>query len=379
MASTMKQITSHLSYSLKDLVKATDMEVYLSEDYLPVLENILNEKCNDLFNIEKIYNIKSITKLITALPVFTDISFQKAKDLLENFNDQTNRNNIRSSLISSLINASNFYPINFNLTTEIPNYSGYYFISDQKLAFNAEQKGLAIKNQNYKGEEYYNKLTCAHVNLEDNDYSSLNERIPPCNAMVIYDRYLFTPFNKKFKNLKTFIEIFSKGLKIPFHLTLIFSSKNGLDELISSHDLIKCFSLLNQNNIQTQFIINNQNNEDRLSSDRLIYTNYTTINIGHPFHKYRTVFNQNFLGSGYDEREIKKNYEMYKSDLSNFSKIIELANKNYCYSFEMIEERINKGCNLFSINPGFQNEFVNSLFNPKIQRKNKIQLFKKSH
>ena len=232
--------------------------------------------------------------------------------------------------------------LNINECRNIPDHSGYYFSTDSLLEKNADYNGVVIISKDYLGLDFYNKQTAAHLVLDSSDYSVLKERIPPCSAMIIYDKYLFYPLDLKLNNLIKFINLYTLKSKIKFHLTLITSLNS--EDSIEINEIEHVLNILNSNDLFCEIIINN----DLLVSDRLIFTNYSIGNIGHPFHKYETVFNQNFLGTGINTNEIKSNYLYYKTELKKIYMMISRCKNKQVNNALVLSPDINFKNRIFS-------------------------------
>lgn len=106
----------------------------------------------------------------------------------------------------------------------------------------------------------------------DDDWEPVKYSIPPVNAMLIIDSYIFgNPFEKKLKSLIEFVKLYKGNLSIPFHLTILFTLAQGNHHLVK-----KAFQLLSDiGNIEIQLLAD----KNLPTSDRLIFTNYTSGDI----------------------------------------------------------------------------------------------------
>jgi hypothetical protein len=277
------------------------MEVFVSENFLDEFTNLENKsfKNNDRSKLEIYYKIYKL--VYSAFSITSDISLD---NLISGFDLTGNKayNDIKDLIKQHTIKSGSYKYSELNFEV-IPNFSAFYLITANQII--NKQSGVIIIDDLINLNNFYSECTVNSLEIKD-DYSIIKEAVPPCNSMIIIDKYLFDG-EKKLNNLIKFIKLYhNKVLDIPFQLTIISSYEN-YNKTISP-------SIFNDY-IQELDRIENFNYEILLDkniprSDRLIYTNYTIGNIGHPFDNRPTVFNQNFLGTS---NNIKRNYlEFYQ-------------------------------------------------------------------
>jgi hypothetical protein len=354
------------------------MEVNIDEKYFDILGKLFSESSHDLNNLDRVTTLKKILDLLTALPINSNIDDKIIRDAFDSSKNEKNFPNGKEKIIQHIVKnrLTSFSKIN-NLY-DIGNYSGFYFLSEDLNQIFTE-KGVIYKDQKYDCKSFYDRANVAHLEIAQANLDAIKDTLVPCNAMIIQDKYLLTPFEGKIKNLMNFINLYNKKISIDFHLTLIFSFYNGIRNL-DMDNFKHAIKELNQGNLKTQFIIyNKQYNKP----DRLIYTNYSSANIGHPFFEtHTTVFNQRFMASGNGASEISDYYKQYKKELIEFYHLIDdsTIGGNCCSNFEELQNKYSLNHEIYSVNPGFNQSFKNRIFEgftiPKLERK-KIEIIKK--
>ena len=266
-------------------------------------------------------SIKAVVELLSSLPLHIDLGdevllkYLKGNDIGQSFTS------IRNLILKLAVR--NQHLKQWQDFTEIPtDLNSYYFLSNHDGEDLTKTKGIVAKDAKYDGSGFYETLTVADLQIEK-DLSVLADSVPPCNAMVIIDKYLFgPPFERKLKGLTEFISLFKRDLQIPFHLSILFASedKNGRIIAIKSN-IDKAFEKLSGlPNVELELLVDNKIAEH----DRLIMTNYTSINIGKPFDGTKTKFNQKFLGRSNGNQSIIDNYRDHKSKLLEWQRFINL-------------------------------------------------------
>jgi hypothetical protein len=285
------------------------MEVFVSETFLDEFTNLENKSIEnkDRSKSEAYYKIYKLVN--SAFNIRSDISSDYA---ISRFDITGNKSfeNIKDLVAFRAIKSENYKYSELNFEV-IPNFSAFYLITATQII--NKQSGVIIIDDLINLNNFYSECTVNSLEIRD-DYSIIKEAVPPCNSMIIIDKYLFVG-DKKLNNLLKFIKLYhNKVLDVPFQLTIISSYDNNNKTISPS---------IFKDSIQELDRIENFNYEILLdknirTGDRLIYTNYTKGNIGHPFDNRPTVFNQNFLGTS---DNIKRDYiDFFKSltDLEKF-------------------------------------------------------------
>lgn len=298
------------------------MEAYVSKEFLNHLDDIWDSAKNDILS-PRITNLQALLSLILALPVKSDISKEDVEQIITEKKGSTILKSIQEIFASINIRDNKKFLVGASLS-EIENYSAYYFLDSK--SDKETDLGIVVKDKEFDGSSFYNNCTVTDLAIpEKGGWDFLKENIAPSNAMLIIDRYIFGgPIELKLKNLIDFIILHKKNIKIPFHLSLIFSSdlKSSKQPPLSEELISKSFEkILSLGNIECEFVIENRDPYH----DRLVFTNYTSGNIGLPFTDGPTRFNQNFLGYEMNSERVKKNYSQYKRDLKYWKSIINKA------------------------------------------------------
>lgn len=290
------------------------MENYVSKSFLSSIDRLLNLSANDIL-IGTATDKTALFKLLMALPLNIDSSELELGPLACNsFKEIIIKNSIKK-------NQLNIKRLE-NLNENIENWSAFYFI-DQKDAEEISLKnGVVCKGADFDCQSFYTHCTITDLQIKDT-WDSIKDHIPPVNAMLIIDQYIFSsPFEKKLFSLCNFIKLFKKDLFIPFHLSILFSPVNSIPLQID-----KAFkTIFDLGNIEIRLYADWKIPR----SDRLIFTNYTSGNIGHPFDNRDTRFSQNFLGNENSEEKIIKNYRDYKKDLLFWNSYLKKIPKQMC-------------------------------------------------
>jgi hypothetical protein len=299
------------------------MEIYLSHNYL---ENIYQTLSNPAESISttpvKWLFFHRLEKLLCSLPVLSDIPENEIFTLHENVKKQ-NVLSLKNLLLLKIISSENKFVQLKTPISEVNNYSAYYFIEDETIVNDTQFQGIiAVSSLKISESMLFDNYIFTNRKIIDNNYRSLRKYHIPVNAIIIRDKYLIRPINQKLHNLSKFVSYIIGDLKIQFHLTLIFST-NLRDNQVEMKDIDELIAEFKKFNLLLEIIIDNE----MKSSDRVCYTNYSTITIGHPFQDVTTYISQNFLGYGSDQAEINLQYEDYKSDLKKLSSTIDKAHQ----------------------------------------------------
>ncbi len=293
------------------------MRVYISKDYFDIIETLLNDAAKDILTM-KPTNLNCIFQLLSALPLKIDISDTEMKKYAKSIFKNSQYVSFKDRIIANAIKNQNL--INGHFDNIIDQYNAYYFIPVDNNHNIGLEKGVILKDQNYDGNDFYANCNVTDEIISD-DLTIIQNNIPPTNAMLIIDRYVFGhQFATKLPNLISFVNLYNSNmLSIPFHLTIVCSYElNG--KFICSPLLVEqALNSLNEiPNINVEIYIQDNLRE----KDRLIFTNYTKGNIGHPFTDETTVFNQKFLGCDISPERIKINYKNYKKSLLKWENLI---------------------------------------------------------
>ncbi len=296
------------------------MECYISQDYFAKLEELLISAKEDIFS-GKATNLNVIFQLLSALPLNIDIEdrdIENAKALVGNKVYTSFKDRIITNAINNVkLNNSYFKDDD----TKINNLSAFYFMNSEQTEGFSKKNGVVCKGNEYKGESFYEDCTVVNLPIKG-DWAPIINSIPPVNAMLIIDRYIFgKPFSTKLESLLNLIKLYKGDLTIPFHLSILFSSegkKNGTINTTSSQIKYAFDELSKIKNIEIRIY----SDKNIPIDDRLIFTNYTSGNIGHPLVKKETRFTQNFLGGETSSEKIRQNYKIYREDLLNWNSFL---------------------------------------------------------
>ena len=283
------------------------MNIYVDQLYFDVLEQLRTTLPKDNLSNNKAQNLKSIYNLFLALNIHTDIT---RDEVIENYKKGIGDKDYKT--IKELIL---FAAVKSNIVTDvdlatIKDYNGFYFTQHNITSLNASGCGIVMKNESFDCTNFYENCKIADLKFKG-DINELKEFVPPTNAMIIVDNYLFEDANK-IQNLIDFLNLYKGQLNdIKFQVS-IFSYSDRTATVTSAFDQL---CIIDENiQIQITLVTARPQGNDR---DRQIYTNYATLNFGHPFENKETHFSQNFLGLENDKNRIKINYSNFKSHLKN--------------------------------------------------------------
>lgn len=291
------------------------MRVHIPVSYFSILENLIENAKMDFFN-GKAIALNSIYHLLNALPIYTDISDNDVKKIFKSIISNKQPISFKEQIIwRALKNQRLSNTIDFSDTSLFQNLSSFYFLAEKNADYLAKSNGIVCLGENFSADDFYTNCNVSDLKIT-NSWNEIKNNLPPTNAMLIIDPYIFTPDKKnpyeKIDSLVRFIETYKADISISFHLTII--SEIGEDG-ISSDFLNKTFDKLKGiADCQIQICLNKK----LPTSDRRFFTNYTSGNIGHPFDR-DTVFNQNFLGVNTEFYKIRSDYRQYQSELEKWS------------------------------------------------------------
>jgi hypothetical protein len=293
------------------------MEVYVTEKYFDIFESLLVKAAKDILSNTPT-NINCIFQLLSSLPLKVNISDterEKYQAILGNKQYTT----FKDRIISYAIKNQRLYNDEYDYTS-INNFNAYYFLDIDDTENPGLKNGIVVKDKTFDGTDFYADCTVTHQEIAG-DFNLLVNNIPPTNAMLIIDKYIFGhPFVTKLERLISFLNLYKKQeLSIPFHLTILCSYQNGRQTVCTPAQIQAAFERLSEiENLYFQIIIDDNIPQD----DRLIFTNYTKGNIGHPFDNRETVFNQKFLGFENSAEKITKNYKVFVDNLKKWKTFI---------------------------------------------------------
>lgn len=289
------------------------MECYISQDYFPKLEELLTSAKDDILT-ERATNLNVLFQLLSALPLNIDLKDLDIKKFAKSLVGNKTYTSFKDRIIINAIKNQKLKTCHLEgLETKINNLSAFYFFNSDDASEFSITKGIVCKGLDYKGNSFYDDCTVADLPI-NKGWELVKDTIPPTNAMLIVDQYLFSIPNqeRKLQNLIEFIELYKGKLEIPFHLSILFSATNRYNELCSPLYIQQAFQKLSEiPNTKIQLFIHNYIPRH----DRLIFTNYTSGNIGIPFDDRETRFTQNFLGRENSSAKILRNYRNYENDL----------------------------------------------------------------
>jgi len=287
------------------------MENYINQDYFSRLEELMTLSVGDIQS-GKVSNISAIFLLLDALPLNIDLNEEdiekyalsmRTNEPYRSFQDRFVRNAIKNKqLMTREIAVDN---------SNINNLSAYYFLNNSNTNELEKSKGIVCKGLDYKGEAFYDNCTLTDLPIQT--WEPIRESIPPVNAMLIIDKYIFSkPLKIKIQSLIDFVTLYKANLEIPFHLSILFSSENHGKSHVTQAQIDEVFQTISSiRNLEVTLYLDNSIPVD----DRLVYTNYTTGSIGHPFDVRPTRFSQNFLGRENSSANIIRNYTNYRKDI----------------------------------------------------------------
>lgn len=284
------------------------MEIFVTDKFLNEFTSLENDsfKNNDRSKLELCIRIYKL--ISSGLRINSDISFENLKSRYDPSGNKSYKD-IKDIIAALAIKTGNYNCREINLDI-VPNYNAYYLF--ENIFIKGKNSGTIIIDDLKNIVDFYSKCTVNSLEISD-DYALIEGAVPPCNSMIIIDKYLFIG-EKKLENLIKFINLYKNiELNVPFQLTIISSYDNN-NRTISPAIFEKSIQELNKlENFNYEVLLDKNIPID----DRLIYTNYTKGSIGHPFDNRKTVFNQNFLGTS---DNIKRDYMDFYQGLDSWKK-----------------------------------------------------------
>ncbi len=299
------------------------MEIFISEKFIDYFDRqdkfaYANHLIKSVNTINKVRDL-----LLSGLAITCEI---ERSELVKYYDETGNKtySNFKEALSTSAIKSGKYNYEQLNKIKEIENHKAYYFLETDK--FDPNNSGVIILKDLLNTSHFYENCTVNSRSLSS-DYTLIAEAAPPCNAMLYVDMYIFSS-KKKIDNFVKFISIYlNESLTFPFHLSIISSYEEN-NKTIPADSLNYAEVELNKiNNLLFEILLDKSKHisSEMAKNDRLIFTNYTMGNIGHPFDGRLTIFNQNFLGTS---SNIKSTYEDFISNLKKWSDFINKVPQN---------------------------------------------------
>jgi hypothetical protein len=282
------------------------MEIFVSEKFLDefiVLEedSFKNKDREKLSVYNKIYNLFN-----SGLFINSDISNDKIQTFFES-NGNKKINNIKNVIALIAVKSGKCKFINMPLES-IPDFSAFYFVEEPILY--GKNSGVVIIDDLKSLDNFYSNCTINSLNIGEDNYSLIADAVPPCNAMLIIDKYLFKG-SKKLENFLKYLHLYvKKDLDIPFQLTIISSYESNNMPLPTAVFEKYTIELNKFHNLQYQILLDSRISID----DRKFYTNYTKANWGHPLDR-ESIYNQNFIASS---DNVLRDYSDYCDDINKW-------------------------------------------------------------
>ena len=217
--------------------------------------------------------------------------------------------------------------------TTVDDFNGFYFITSENGQNVERHYGVLCKGRDFDGKDFYKNAT--ETNLQFSTPSEIKKCSIPSNAAIVLDPYLFKG-KGKIENLIEVLRAVTNECFINYQVTIITSSlkqvykkdlgRSVWQREVQPYRIAEGIEKLSKAGFETQVFVLNQDskftNKYGRKRDRKIYTNYTTISIGHPFEKDETYFSQQFLGGYNDEERIKTNYDRFRKEIQMWKNVI---------------------------------------------------------
>ncbi|MBL0136231.1 MAG: hypothetical protein IPP79_20765 [Chitinophagaceae bacterium] len=289
------------------------MKVHLTREILQTLEPLFKVDSFNFLNGNSTGTLR-LFKLLNSLP----IRIEQDDDLINLLRETAGNANPVSyelQILRTALKGTRLLKPNQDLE------STYVLAIKDNTAAQLLKKGIISLGPSFSGKDFYNNSTYTDIQI-DTDWIKTNS-FPPANSLLLLDHYCFgNPFSKKIEALTCFITNLTQSITVDFHLTIIFSSEKNSKPTCTPQRMDEAFELLSHiKNCKVQLICNNSLDHH----DRIFYTNYTKGSFGRgvPWKNVSTRFNQQFLGSGEDEIQIRNNYFAYKQELGRWNNYIE--------------------------------------------------------
>jgi hypothetical protein len=284
------------------------MHVYIEAEYFEVIEKQYeNEKGN--FFSKSANNLRAVFNLLTELKMETTVPNNEIVKFAKGLAGNKTYSSLKDVILTQSIKNQHLKTV--DSIDEVRDRSGFYFVKTNI----SPGANVIVKDSSFDFQHFYENCTVNGFTF-DGDIRALNQFVPPTNAMIISDPYIFDdPFEIKISKVCEFVNMFKAECNnIPFQLTILTKTENANRARNGFEELSKI------KNLEVQLIILSRN---AISHDREIYTNYSYMNIGLPFLNQKTNFNQNFLAVENDPGQINRNYANYKGRLEEIYKKIE--------------------------------------------------------
>ncbi len=190
----------------------------------------------------------------------------------------------------------------------------------------SQLEGKIIVGEDFLNSSFYLEQTFAGESTDENTIQ-VDKIRHPCTSLVIIDRYLFIDDDRRPNKIPQFISflknIIPSELSKPFEVDIIIENKQK--NIINKYNqILKDFS----NNISLHiYAVNKKNFFDYDESDRYLITNYSVINIGHPWDR-KTFISCNFYPSCDTKEKIKSSYATWIKKIIEAHNLIKTVPKN---------------------------------------------------
>lgn len=283
------------------------MNVYIDAEYFNIIEEQYEaQKGNFIYDTPD--NLRSIFNLLTELKMHTTIPNNEINKYVEGLAGNKNYTSLKDVIIARSINKNQLNTVS-SIDT-VNDYNAFYFVKNKF----SESNNVIVKDKTFDFQSFYENCTI-QINPFFGSISELQKFLPPANAMIISDPYIFDePHEIKIAKVCEFVNLLiSNCTNIPFQLSILTRTDNINKVRRGFEELRKI------DNLEIQIVTLGKRECER---DRNIFTNYTSITWGHPFENKKTYFNQNFLAVENDALRISMNYTANKSQLDEMLKKI---------------------------------------------------------
>ena len=195
------------------------MEIFITEKFI---DEIIKQKNDAHINQsdDKLATILKVQKLIlSGLKINCSIDIH---NLPKYFDSTGNKsfNDLKEAISTKAIKNPQLFAADPLISANnIKKYNAYYFCESEVSNFS--EKGIVLINDLASLNNFFEFCTVNTRTLDDEDYTIIEEAIPPCTSMLYIDKYLFGS-KVKINNFIKFLKLYKKDdLKIPFQLTII--------------------------------------------------------------------------------------------------------------------------------------------------------------
>lgn len=293
------------------------MEIFITDKYFGKLEKLYAETNQHKLIRGEAAGLQTLFQMLISLPLNTDIPSEKIAEIARNSAGKKEYDSYKELYLMSALKSQSVNRKQFGETESISNFSAFYFKTNCNTGEITKGNGIAGKGNDFTGDSFYEDCSITDLSIKPGWLPS-EKSVPPVNAMLIADPYIFGhPFDKKLNRLTEFVKFYAKKTTISFHLTVLFCLQKNFKCVCTPVQVSKALNELSKiGEIEIQLISSNKEH------DRLIFTNYTSGNVGNLFSNSKTVFNQNFLAVG-RANKIRLSYETYKRELIGLCSDIE--------------------------------------------------------